>query len=164
MNTGWWTASVSNSKVSGHFKGFDPLQRCFLSLFLLPAPLWVTATGETKTSWMENFLIDRNDSLVSFNPPVFPLKPVRPVRSQCGSVCSQPASLSLLCTTNNWFLRARFQTCCLRLKSELKLAGSSSSAGLTDGQSLKYKTTVFSVCMSWLLNPLRLSICDFKNT
>ena len=117
MNTGWWTASVSNSKVSGHFKGFDPLQRCFLSLFLLPAPLWVTATGETKTSWMENFLIDRNDSLVSFNPPVFPLKPVRPVRSQCGSVCSQPASLSLLCTTNNWFLRARFQTCCLRLKS-----------------------------------------------
>lgn len=141
--------AIIKRKVSGHFKGFDPLKRCFPSLFPLPAPFWVTAAGETKTSRMENFGSMGTTPTHPLTLESVPLKPVWPVRSQCGSVCSQPASLCSARQTTGFIEPPnvtfspgfRFKTCCLRLKSRLKSAGSSSAAGLNNGRVWNTKVT-----------------------
>lgn len=111
--------AIIKRKVSGHFKGFDPLKRCFPSLFPPPAPFWVTAAGETKTSRMENFGSMGTTPTHPLTLESVPLKPVWPVRSQCGSVCSQPASLAC-CSARKQLVSSNLRTSPSLLVSGLK--------------------------------------------
>lgn len=111
--------AIIKRKVSGHFKGFDPLKRCFPSLFPPPAPFWVTAAGETKTSRMENFGSMGTTPTHPLTLESVPLKPVWPVRSQCGSVCSQPASLAR-CAARKQLVSSNLRTSPSLLVSGLK--------------------------------------------